>query len=133
MEACLHKHYNRMFGFLILNDEHLTKYPQAAEHIWQALQWLQNNNDLFKKFLSHYETIYQYFRPHIVNSEVLQLNDDRILDDQTMGMAFLLTQLTLTNIAALYDTDVAGIQHPQPSVQDHVKQIHELTNVSSIC
>lgn len=114
------KHYYGMFGFLMLNDkvkEHLTKYPQAAERIRQALQWLKKNNDLYKQFLTRFETIYRYFRPDIVNPEVLKLHEDQILDSAYFDQ-----------FAALYgDTDVAGIQHPQPrvvdSVQDNVKQL----------
>ena len=48
---------------------------------------------------------------------------------------FLLIQIILTNILPYYgDADVAGVQHPQPSVvddeQDNVKQLHELTSVN---
>ena len=87
----LDKHYYGMFGFLMLNDkvkEHLTKYPEAAERIRQALQWLKRNNDLYKTFLSRFETIYRYFRPDIVNPEVLKLDEDKILEDEAVGMAF---------------------------------------------
>ena len=133
----LDKHYYGMFGFLMLNDkvkEHLTKYPEAAERIRQALQWLKRNNDLYKTFLSRFETIYRYFRPDIVNPEVLKLDEDKILEDEAVGMAFPVDSNYFDQYAAIYgDADVAGVQHPQPSVvddvQDNVKQLRELTSV----
>ena len=133
----LDKHYYGMFGFLMLNDkvqEHMTKYPEAAERIRQALQWLKKNNDLYKTFLSRFETIYRYFRPEIVNPEVLKLNEDKILEDEAVGMAFPIDSNYFEQYAAIYDdADVAGVQHPQPSVvddvQDNVKQLRELTSV----
>ena len=97
----------------------MTKYPEAAERIHQALQWLKRNNDLYKTFLSRFETIYQYFRPEIVNPEVLKLNEDKILEDEAVGMAFPVDSNYFEQYAAIYgDADVAGIQHPQPSVVD---------------
>ena len=133
----LDKHYYGMFGFLMLNDkvkEHLTKYPEAAERIRQALQWLKKNNDLFKTFLSRFETICRYFRPDIINPEVFKLNEDKILEDEAVGMAFPVDSNYFEQYAAIYgDADVAGVQHPQPSVvddvQDNVKQLCELTSV----
>ena len=133
----LDKHYYGMFGFLMLNDkvkEHLTKYPEATERIRQALQWLKRNNDLYKTFLSRFETIYRYFRPDIVNPEVLKLDEDKILEDEAVGMAFPVDSNYFEQYAAIYgDADVAGVQHPQPcvvdDVQDNIKQLRELTSV----
>ena len=55
-------------AFLMLNDkvkEHLTKYPEAAERIRQALQWLKRNNDLYKTF-------YLVLRPSIgISGQIL--------------------------------------------------------------
>ena len=65
----LDKHYYGMFGFLMLNDkvkEHLTKYPEAAEHIRQALQWLKKNND---QYIKHF---YLALRPFIdISGQIL--------------------------------------------------------------
>ena len=131
------KHYYGMFGFLMLKDQvkdHLTKYPQAAERIRLALQWLKRNNHLYKTFLARFETIYRYFRPDITNPEILKLNQDQILDNEAVGMAFPIDSAYFDQFAAIYgDIDVAGIQNPQPhvvdAVQDSVQQLRQLTSV----
>ena len=131
------KHYYGMFGFLMLNDkvkEHLTKYPQAAERIRQALQWLKRNNHLYQTFLARFETIYRYFRPDIANPEVLELSEGEILEEEAVGMAFPVDSSYFNQFAALYgNADIAGVQHPQPcvvdDVQDNVKQLRALTSV----
>ena len=66
----------------------LSNNSDAYECIRVALQWLKRNNHLYKQFLARFETMFRYLRPGIVNPELLGLNQDTILENEALGMAF---------------------------------------------
>ena len=87
----------------------------AYERIRVALQWLKKNNHLYNQFLARFETMYRYLRPDIVNTELLCLNLDTILEDEDIGMAFPVDSTYFDKYSPLYgNLDIAGVQNPQP-------------------
>jgi len=99
--------------------ESLTKYFDACEHIKVVLHWLKKNNHLYKSFLACFETMYQYLRQDIVNLEMLKLNQDTILENEAIGMAFPKHSAYFDQYSPLYgNLDIAGIQNPQPFAKD---------------
>ena len=133
----LDRHYYGMFGFLLINEKinsNLTKYPDACERIRRALQWLKKYNPLYQHFLAHFETMYRYVRPDLLNSELLELKQDRILEDEAIGMAFPVDSTFFDKYSPLYgNLDVAGIQNPQPHLldkaQDSIEWLRTCTSV----
>ena len=133
----LDKHYYGMFGFLMINNEiteKLTKYSGACERIRVALNWFKKHNNLYKQFLARFETMYRYLRHDIVNPDILNGNQDKILENEAIGMAFPVDSEYFDQYSLLYgNMDIAGIQNPQPhmidKVQDSVEWLRECTSV----
>ena len=133
----LDKHYYGMFGFLVMNEKisiNLSNNSDAYERIRVALQWLKRNNHLYKQFLARFETMYRYLRPDIVNPELLNLNQDTILENEALGMAFPVDSTYFDKYSPLYgNLDIAGIQNPKPhiidKVQDSVEWLRSCTSV----
>ena len=109
----LDRHYYGMFGFLMINKEiteRLTKYSGACERIRIALNWFKKNNNLYKQFLAHFETMYRYLRHDLVNPEILKGNQDKILESEAIGMAFPVDSEYFDQYSPLYgNLDIAGI------------------------
>ena len=133
----LDRHYNGMIGFLMINEEiteRLTKYSGACEQIRIPLNWFKKNNNLYKQFLARFETMYQYLWHDFVNPKILKGNQDKILKNKAIGMAFPVDSEYFDQYSPLYvNLDIAGIQNPQPymidKVQDSVKWLSECTSV----
>jgi len=65
--------------------------------------------------------MYRYLRQDIVNPDMLKLNQDTILENETIGMAFPVDSAYFDQYSPLYgNLDIAGIQNPQPHVIDKV-------------
>ena len=63
--------------------------------------------------------MYRYLRPDIVNPELLDLNQDTILEDDAMGMAFPVDSTYFDKFSPLYgNLDMAGIHNPKPHNYD---------------
>ena len=133
----LDKHYYGMFGFLLMNEKistNLSKNSSAYERIRIALQWLKKNNHLYNQFLVRFETMYRFLRPDLVHPELLCLNQDTILEDEAMGMAFPVDSTYFDKYSPLYgNLDIAGIQNLKPhiidKVQDSIEWLRSCTSV----
>ena len=121
----LDKHYYGMFGFLLMNEKvsaDCSNNSDTYERIRVALQWLKKNNHLYNQFLARFETMYRHLRPDIVNPELLCLNQDTILEDEAIGMAFPVDSTYFDKYSPLYgNLDIAGVQNPQPHMTDKIK------------
>ena len=96
----------------------------AYERIRVALQWLKKNNHLYSQFLARFETMYHYLRPDLINPELLCLNQDKILEDEAIGMAFPVdsTYMYFDKYSPLYgNLEIAGVQNPKPHIIDKVQ------------
>jgi len=64
------------------------KHAETYERIRQALHWIKKNNHLYQDFMAKFETLYRYVRQDIVNTEVLKLDHNEILESEALGLAF---------------------------------------------